>query len=137
MKLTKSEIGLIMTLLTLSFIGFIIKLPSVLRHLDSEVHFLFYLLTAIFFYIIFGKNRISNHIVIFILLLIFVIGIEVMQELSNHILLKKIHGNFDPKDVFYNSMGLIVATLFWEVSLLVKIINNLNYLNILENENKN
>lgn len=130
MKLTKSEIGLIITLLTLSFIGFIIKLPSVFRHHDSELHFLFYLLTAIFFYFIFGKNRMSNHIVIFFLLLIFGIGIEVMQELSNHLLPKKIHGKFDPKDVFYNLLGLIAATLFWGVSLLVKKI-----INTIENEN--
>ncbi|MCF8417113.1 MAG: hypothetical protein K9G40_12775 [Crocinitomicaceae bacterium] len=132
MKLTKSEIGLIITLLTLSFIGFIIKLPSVFRHHDSELHFLFYLLTAIFFYFIFGKNRMSNHIVIFFLLLIFGIGIEVMQELSNHLLPKKIHGKFDPKDVFYNLLGLIAATLFWGVSLLVK-----KMINTIENENKN
>ena len=132
MKLTKSEIGLIMTLLTLSFIGFIIKLPSVFRHHDSELHFLFYLLTAIFFYFIFGKNRMSNHIVIFFLLLIFGIGIEVMQELSNHLSPKKIHGKFDPKDVFYNLLGLIAATLFWGVSLLVK-----KMINTIENENKN
>ena len=132
MKLTKSEIGLIITLLTLSFIGFIIKLPSVFRHHDSELHFLFYLLTAIFFYFIFGKNRMSNHLVIFFLLLIFGIGIEVMQELSNHLLPKKIHGKFDPKDVFYNLLGLIAATLFWGVSLLVK-----KMINTIENENKN
>jgi polyferredoxin len=132
MKLTKSEIGLIMTLLTLSFIGFIIKLPSIFRHHDSELHFLFYLLTAIFFYFLFGKNRMSNHIVIFFLLLIFGIGIEVMQELSNHLLPKKIHGKFDPKDVFYNLLGLIVATLFWGVSLMIK-----KMINTLENENKN
>jgi|LakMenEpi03Aug12_release.lakeMendotaPanAssembly.Ray.scaffolds.fasta_scaffold948124_2 ABC-type iron transport system FetAB permease component len=132
MKLTKSEIGLIMTLLTLSFIGFIIKLPSVFRHHDSELHFLFYLLTAIFFYFIFGKNRMSNHIVIFFLLLIFGIGIEVMQELSNHLLPKKIHGKFDPKDIFYNLLGLVAATVFWGVSLLVK-----KMINTIENENKN
>jgi ABC-type iron transport system FetAB permease component len=132
MKLTKSEIGLIMTLLTLSFIGFIIKLPSVFRHHDSELHFLFYLLTAIFFYFIFGKNRMSNHIVIFFLLLIFGIGIEVMQELSNHLLPKKIHGKFDPKDVFYNLLGLVAATVFWGVSILVK-----KMINTIENEKKN
>ena len=135
MKLTKSEIGLLLTLLTLSFIGFIIKLPSVFRHHDRELHFLFYLLTAIFFNLIFGKDRVTNLIVIFILLLIFGIGIEVMQELSNHLYPKKIHGNFDPLDVFYNLLGLIVATLFWGVSSLIKkIINNLNNS---ENENKN
>ena len=132
MKLTKSEIGLILTLLTLSFFGFIIKLPAVFRHHDRELHFLFYLLTAIFFYFIFGKNRMSNHLVIFFLLLIFGIGIEVMQELSNHLLPKKIHGKFDPKDVFYNLLGLIAATLFWGVSLLVK-----KMINTIENENKN
>ena len=132
MKLTKTEIGLIVTLLMLSFFSFMLKLPSVFRHHDRELHFLFYLLTAIFFYFIFGKNRMSNHIVIFFLLLIFGIGIEVMQELSNHLLPKKIHGKFDPKDVFYNLLGLIAATLFWGVSLLVK-----KMINTIENENKN
>jgi amino acid permease len=58
-----------------------------------------------------------------------------MQELSNHFSTKKIHGNFDPKDVFYNLLGLIVASFFWGVSLTVqKIINNLNKT---ENDNKN
>lgn len=135
MKLTKPEIGLILTLLTLSFFGFIIKLPALFRHHDRELHFLFYLLTAIFFYLILGKNRMVNHIVIFLLLLIFGIGIEVMQELSNHLSPKKIHGNFDPKDVFYNLLGLIVATFFWGVSLTIQqIVNNLNKT---ENDNKN
>ena len=77
----------------------------------------------------------ANHIIIFLLLLIFGIGIEVMQELSNHLSPKKIHGNFDPKDVFYNLLGLIVASFFWGISLTVqKIINNLNKT---ENDNKN
>lgn len=135
MKLTKPEIRLILTLLTLSFFGFIIKLPAVFRHHDRELHFLFYLLTALFFYMIFGKNRMANHIVIFLLLVIFGIGIEVIQELSNHLSPKKIHGNFDPLDVFYNLLGLIVASFFWGVSSTVrKIINNLNKI---ENDNKN
>jgi len=64
----------------------------------------------------------------------FDIGIEVLQELSNHISTKKIHGNFDPVDVFYNVMGLIVATLFWGVSLMVKKI--IYHPNNIKNENK-
>ena len=124
MKLAKSEMGLIMTVLILSFFGFMVKLPSVFRNHDRELHFLFYLLTTIFLYLNFGKNKMINHVIIFILLLIFGIGIEIMQELSNHILNEKIHGNFDPKDVFYNLLGLIVATLFWAVSLIVKKIIN-------------
>ena len=126
MKFTKSELGLIMTLLLLSFIGFMVKLPSVFRHHDRELHFLFYLLIAIFLFQNFGKSKMSNYVIIFILLLIFGIGIELMQELSNHILNKKIHGNFDPVDVFFNLLGLIVATLFWAFSLMVKTIQNEN-----------
>jgi ABC-type iron transport system FetAB permease component len=134
MKLTKSEIGLLLTLLILSFFGFMIKLPSIFRHHDSELHFLFYLLTAIFFNLILGKEKLTNLIIIFFSLLFFGIGIEVLQELSNHITTKKIHGNFDPADVFYNVMGLIVATLFWGVSLMVKKI--IYSLNNKKNENK-
>ena len=135
MKLTKTEIGLIVTLLMLSFFGFMLKLPSVFRHHDRELHFLFYLLTAIFFNLIFGKEKLTYLVTIFFSLLIFGIGIEVLQELSNHISMKKIHGNFDPVDVFYNILGLIVATLFWGVSLMVKKI--LTKLNDSGNENKN
>jgi ABC-type sulfate transport system permease component len=135
MKLTKSEIGLLLTLLILSFFGFMLKLPSIFRHHDRELHFLFYLLTAIFFNLIFGKEKLTYLVTIFFSLLIFGIGIEVLQELSNHISTKKIHGNFDPVDVFYNILGLIVATLFWGVSLIVKKI--LTKLNDSGNENKN
>ena len=135
MKLTKTEIGLIVTLLMLSFFSFMLKLPSVFRHHDRELHFLFYLLTAIFFNLIFGKEKLTYLVTIFFSLLIFGIGIEVLQELSNHISTKKIHGNFDPVDVFYNILGLIVATLFWGVSLMVKKI--LTKLNDSGNENKN
>ena len=135
MKLTKTEIGLIVTLLMISFFGFMLKLPSVFRHHDRELHFLFYLLTAIFFNLIFGKEKLTYLVIIFFSLLFFGIGIEVLQELSNHISTKKIHGNFDPVDVFYNILGLIVATLFWGVSLMVKKI--LTKLNDSENENKN
>jgi ABC-type sulfate transport system permease component len=135
MKLTKTEIGLIVTLLMLSFFGFMLKLPSVFRHHDRELHFLFYLLTAIFFNLIFGKEKLTYLVTIFFSLLIFGIGIEVLQELSNHISTKKIHGNFDPVDVFYNILGLIVATLFWGVSLMLKKI--LTKLNDSGNENKN
>ena len=135
MKLTKTEIGLIVTLLMLSFFGFMLKLPSVFRYHDRELHFLFYLLTAIFFNLIFGKEKLTYLVTIFFSLLIFGIGIEVLQELSNHISTKKIHGNFDPVDVFYNVLGLIVATLFWGVSLMVKKI--LTKLNDSGNENKN
>ncbi len=125
MKLTSSEIGLIITLLILSFIGFIIKLPTIFRPYGFELHFLFYLLAALFFYKNFGRNKISNHVIIFILLLFFGIGIEVIQSLSNLFFDKKIHGNFDPVDIFCNVLGLIVATIFWVVSLIVKkIINN-------------
>ena len=135
MKLTKSEIGLLLALLMLSFFGFMIKLPSIFRHHDRELHFLFYLLSAIFFNLILGKEKLTNLIIIFFSLLFFGIGIEVLQELSNHITTKKIHGNFDPVDVFYNVMGLIVATLFWGVSLMIKKI--LTKLNDSGNENKN
>ena len=119
----------------LSFFGFMLKLPSVFRHHDRELHFLFYLLTAIFFNLIFGKEKLTYLVTIFFSLLIFGIGIEVLQELSNHISTKKIHGNFDPVDVFYNILGLIVATLFWGVSLMVKKI--LTKLNDSGNENEN
>jgi hypothetical protein len=67
-----------------------------------------------------------NHFLIFFFLLLFGIGIEWMQEVSNKILNKKIHGRFDPEDVFFNSVGLLCASVFWFTYLIVNKILNSN-----------
>ncbi|MBM3160139.1 MAG: hypothetical protein FJZ66_02300 [Bacteroidetes bacterium] len=116
-----------MTLLTLSFIGFIIKLPAIFRSHDRELHFLFYLLFALFLTLLCAQKKVLNHILISFFLFLFGIGIEWMQEISNKILHKKIHGRFDPEDVFFNALGLVCASGFWFTYLIVnKILNSNN-----------
>ncbi len=120
MNLKKSEVGLILILFASSLLGFLIKLPLVFRHHDRELHFLFYLLAALFFYIILGKNKLINHVIIFTFLLLFGIAIEFLQEKSNHFVNKKIHGNFDSIDIKFNFLGLFVASVFWGISISIK-----------------
>lgn len=113
MKIKKSDFAIILSLVVVSFIGFMLRLPTLFRHHDRELHFLFYLLIAIFLNLIYAQKKFLNHFLIFFVLLVFGIGIELFQELSNHILHKKIHGNFDPVDIFCNVLGLIFASFFW------------------------
>ena len=115
----KSDIAIILSLVAISFIGFMIRLPSIFRHHDRELHFLFYLLISIFFNLIYAQKKIINHFIIFFVFLIFGIGIEIFQELSNHLFDKKIHGRFDPVDIFCNVSGLVFASLFWFFYLMV------------------
>ena len=119
MKIKKVDVVIILILVAVSFIGFMLRLPSIFRHHDRELHFLFYLLFAIFLNLIYAQKKILNHFIIFFVLLIFGVGIEILQELSNHILNKRIHGNFDPIDLFCNVSGLIFASFFWFFYLIV------------------
>jgi hypothetical protein len=130
MKLKPNEILLLLLLFILSFFGFMLRLPAIFRGHDKEMHFLFYLLFALFLNLIFAQKKILNHFLIFFFLLLFGIGIELMQEMSNTILNKKIHGSFDPEDVFFNSVGLLCASGFWFTYLIVNKI-----LNSIKNEN--
>ena len=119
MNIKSKKIIIVFFFLGISFLGFMIKLPIVLRNHDRELHFLFYLLFAIFLNLLFAQKKIFNHFIIFILLLFFGIGIEILQELSNSILNERIHGRFDIIDVFCNILGLISASFFWFSYLIV------------------
>ena len=118
MKMTKIQFVLIATLLVVSFFGFMIKLPAFFRNHDRELHFLFYLLASVYLSLLYTSKKIQAHIILSAVLFIFGLGIEILQELSNHILQKKIHGNFDPVDLKYNVLGLFTASLFWGVYLI-------------------
>ena len=113
MNIKSKKIIIVFFILGISFLGFMIKLPIVLRNHDRELHFLFYLQFAIFLNLLFAQKKIFNHFIIFILLLFFGIGIEILQELSNTILNKRIHGRFDLIDVICNVTGLLFASIFW------------------------
>lgn len=119
MKIKKVDIVIVLILVAVSFIGFMLKLPAIFRHHDRELHFLFYLLISIFLNLIYAQKKIINHFIIFLVLLIFGVGIEISQELSNHIFHNRIHGNFDPVDLICNISGLIFASFFWFFYLIV------------------
>jgi hypothetical protein len=96
-----------------SIVGFMIKLPSYFRHIDKELHTLFYFSAAAFFNILFANNNITKHLLVFLLLFLFGVMIEYAQEYSNVLFHKKIHGRFDLEDVQANLKGLIIFSFIW------------------------
>jgi hypothetical protein len=89
--------------------GFMMKLPSALRHFDKELHTAFYFLAAALLNILFA----NRHFVIFGLLYLFGMGIELSQEYSNKFFAAKIHGRYDPDDIRSNLKGLIAFSVLW------------------------
>ncbi len=111
MKLSKTK--LVLFLILISTFGFMLKLPSVFRNFDTELHFLFYFCASIVLNLLWKKEKFIVHILISLVLFIFGVAIEIAQDLSNLFFTKKIHGNFDPEDIIYNTLGLIFASAFW------------------------
>lgn len=99
--------------------GFMIKLPSGFRHIDKELHSLFYFLAAAFFNLLFVKKSFIKHVVVFVLLYLFGAGIELAQEYSNRFFRNRIHGRYDPEDVQANLTGLLAFSAVWCVVVLL------------------
>lgn len=118
MKLSKTK--LVLFLILISTFGFMLKLPSVFRNFDNELHFLFYFCASIVLNLLWKKEKFIVHILISLVLFIFGVAIEIAQDLSNLFFTKKIHGNFDPKDIIYNTLGLIFASAFWLAYIILK-----------------
>jgi hypothetical protein len=113
-KLNNSvKVLLVFIWLIASVVGFLVKLPSGLRHYDKELHATFYFLAAGFLNILFTNGKLSRHLIIFLALYFFSISIEYAQEYSNKLLHVRIHGRYDPEDVKYNLRGLIVYSVLW------------------------
>ncbi len=108
----------------IAIVGFMLKLPSMFRGMDKEMHALFYFLAAAFLNILFAKRNLIIHAIIFGFLYSFGYCIELAQEYSNKYFHKRIHGRFDPEDVASNLQGLIYFSAIWIVyaviSFLVK-----------------
>lgn len=109
---------------TVAVIGFMIKLPSVFRHFDKELHASFYFLAAAFINILFTTKKLKWHVLIFVLLASFGVLIEFIQAYSNKFFNKRIHGRFDPEDLKWNLLGLIGFSVLWLIYSGVKLINN-------------
>ena len=110
-----SWIKIILTLVCfgISIIGFMMKLPSVFRHYDKEMHTLFYFMTAAFLNFLFAERKFIKHVVIFIFLAFFGVAIEYAQEYSNKFFHNRIHGHYDIEDIKYNLYGLIIFSIIW------------------------
>ena len=113
---TTHKIYLTSILFFVSIVGFMFKLPTVFRHHDKELHFLFYFFAAAFFNFLFRKK----HLIIFFGLLSFGIFIELFQSFSNRFYSKRIHGDFDSQDVYANLSGLFLFSVVW---IILKIIS--------------
>jgi hypothetical protein len=107
------KILIVFACFAIAVIGFMIKLPSGFRHIDKELHAVFYFLAAALLNILFAGRKLVWHIVIFISLYLFGAAIEWGQDYSNEFFRRRIHGRFDPEDVQWNLKGLIAFSLVW------------------------
>src|SRR5690606_17348557 len=114
---TTQKIWILFVAFVFTFIGFMIKLPSVFRSMDQELHALFYFLAAAFLNVLFSVKKILPHALIFFLLHLFGMAIEYLQSYSNRFFKTRIHGRYDPIDVEYNLKGLIFFSMLWVVSM--------------------
>jgi hypothetical protein len=105
--------ALVLIVLLVSVYGFMIKLPREFRHIDKELHSVFYFLAAAFLNILFTNGKLARHVLIFAILYFFGMLIEYAQEYSNQYFRSRIHGRYDPEDLKYNLRGLIIYSGLW------------------------
>ncbi len=108
-----TKVLLVLFCLLASILGFLIKLPSLFRHFDKELHSAFYFIAAGFLNILFTNGKLPRHVLIFVILYLFGVAIEFAQEYSNSLLHSRIHGRFDPEDIKSNLIGLIAFSVIW------------------------
>lgn len=117
---TSHKIIILIICFIFSLIGFMIKIPVFLRGNDKLLHTAFYFCAAAFFHILFRRGL----IIILVCLALFGVMIEYLQEYSNKVLHKRIHGRFDIEDIHANLKGLaiyaVVAVIFLVVRKLFK-----------------
>lgn len=87
-----------------SLYGFLIKIPVPLRGHDKLLHTGFYFCAAAFLNILFQKKQ----VLIFILLALFGVLIEYLQQVVNTFTHSHIHGRFDREDIYANIKGLLL-----------------------------
>lgn len=115
MPSNKFKIILLISFFIASIIGFMIKLPRAFHHMDKELHGLFYCGTFLLMCIMFPRKWIHFAFS----LVLFGCLIEYAQDFSNKITLKligkRIHGRFDPEDIKYNLIGLVIGIIIWRL----------------------
>jgi hypothetical protein len=125
MKLNNwKKVLLILFVISLSAIGFMIKLPPGFRQIDKELHAAFYFLAAAFINLLFANKNVIRHIAISVSLYCFGVAIEFAQEYSNKFFRKRIHGRFDIEDVQANLKGLVYFSIFWILLISILFVYN-------------
>ena len=109
----RSKIILVILCFCAAFAGFLVKLPTPFRHVDKQMHSLFYFCAAAFLNLLFAHKKLHWHILIFIGLYLFGICIEYAQQYSNTFFHNHIHGRYDPEDVHANLKGLVLFSMVW------------------------
>jgi VanZ family protein len=110
---TLPKIGIVALLAIISLIGFMVKLPRVFSAYDKELHLCFYFFAALVLNYLIVKKNFLYHILVGWTLMCAGVFIEFAQELSNLFVERRIHGNFDPEDVIFNTIGLFIYSFFW------------------------
>jgi hypothetical protein len=96
-----------------SYMGFMLKLPKIFVGFDKELHFAFYFFASAFLSVVLFKRSSFSYLFAICVLFMFGVFIEATQEISNDIIGRKIHGNFDREDIKYNFFGVITYIFFW------------------------
>jgi hypothetical protein len=113
------KVFIVVVCFAVAIIGFMVKLPSVFRHMDKELHAAFYFLAAALLNVLFAGTKLVRHVIIFVALYLFSMAIEYAQEYSNKLFHKRIHGRFDPEDLKWNLKGLIAFSVLWLICTIV------------------
>lgn len=112
---TTSKIIIVIICFILAIIGFLIKIPVPLRGNDKLLHTVFYFLAAAFLHFLFRKSL----VIVLVVLAVFGVLIEYLQQLSNKFTRTRIHGRFDIEDIYANLKGLLlysaIALVFWGI----------------------
>ena len=102
-----------------------VSLPREFHNYDKQLHAFFYFAAAIVINFIYPKKW----VLITLSLLLFGIAIEFLQEFSNKIIGKKIHGNFDIQDVKFNTIGLVIGSVCFFIVLFLMQISGMKKIN--------
>jgi VanZ family protein len=121
-RYSNASIILIILIFIAVTLGFMIKLPSIFRKYDKEMHFIFYFYASFFINLLYAKNRLNNYLMVIIFLTAFGFFIEHFQEYSNHFFNKKIHGRFDIQDIKYNLLGIFLFSTIWVFNYIFKML---------------
>ncbi len=99
-----------------SLICFMVRLPRVFHHYDKQLHALFYFAATSILCMLYPKRWFTIVVVLFS----FGIIIECFQELSNKLIGRTIHGNFDAQDVKCNTIGILIGIMCFHIFKIIK-----------------